>query len=66
MAAAGACRQYLLHVVFEEKPDLPGKRHPDMKIGEECPGIRMAVVMITVMHDNPFLVVLLPSIIAHL
>ena len=51
VAAAITKRQYLLHVVPEQEPDLFRQRHIDTEIGQKCTRIG-AVVM--VMHGNSF------------
>jgi len=62
VAAAITKRQYLLHVVPEQEPDLFRQRHIDTEIGKKCTRIG-AVVM--VMHGNSFSLKSLASRIAH-
>jgi len=55
MAAAGARREYLLHVVSEDEPYLPVKRHIDVKVGKECPRIGAVMVVRVIVHQDSFL-----------
>jgi hypothetical protein len=51
VSAAGAQRQYFLHVVPEEEPDFSGKRHIDVEIGEKHPDTGASVIVIVAVHS---------------